>query len=101
MQGSGEGAEVIYPLRDEPDLAQTILNELGNAGQVKRRVYQEHYQMIHQRLLLYNERDTENLPMVIVEYGFLDNPKDSLKLQQNWENAEAAVKAITDYGDSI
>ena len=96
--GGGEGAEVIYPLRDEPDLAQTILNELGNAGQVKRRVYQRTLPNDPSRDYYYIMRDTNNLPVVIVEYGFLDNPKDSLKLQQNWENyAEAAVKAITDF----
>lgn len=96
--GGGEGAEVIYPLRDEPDLAQTILNELGNAGQVKRRVYQRALPNDPSRDYYYIMRDTNNLPVVIVEYGFLDNPKDSLKLQQNWENyAEAAVKAITDF----
>ena len=38
--GGGEGAEVIYALRNNSVLADLVLDELGNAGQLKRETYQ-------------------------------------------------------------
>lgn len=36
--GGGEGAEIVYPLRSDEELAKNILDEIGNAGQIKRKV---------------------------------------------------------------
>lgn len=38
--GGGEGAEVVYSLRNDDTLSRMILNEIGNKGQVQRKVYQ-------------------------------------------------------------
>ena len=38
--GGGEGAEVIYALRNNSQLANQILNNIGDVGQKKRRIYQ-------------------------------------------------------------
>ena len=38
--GGGEGAEVVYALRNSPTLANLILDNIGEAGQVKRKAYQ-------------------------------------------------------------
>ena len=43
-------------------------------------------------------RDTNNLQTLLVEYGFLDNPNDILRLQKYWDKyAEATVKAVAEY----
>ena len=43
-------------------------------------------------------RDTNNLQTTIIEYGFLDNPNDVVRLQKYWDiYTEAAVKAIAEY----
>ena len=38
--GGGEGAEVVYSLRNDDTLSSMILNEIGNKGQVERKIYQ-------------------------------------------------------------
>ena len=38
--GGGDGAEVIYALRNNSKLANSILDNIGDTGQNKRRVYQ-------------------------------------------------------------
>ena len=43
-------------------------------------------------------RDTNNVQVLIVEYGFLDNANDALRLQKYWDKyAEAVVKAVSEY----
>ncbi|MDD4706199.1 MAG: LysM peptidoglycan-binding domain-containing protein, partial [Bacilli bacterium] len=96
--GGGEGAEVIYALRNTPELAKKILTNIGSAGQKMRIVYQKSSIVDSNQDYYYIMRDTNNLQVVIVEYGFLDNPNDVERLQKNWDDyAEATVKAITEY----
>lgn len=96
--GGAEGAEVIYALRNKPDLARNILTELGNAGQKTRTYYQRTLPSDPTKDFYYLMRDTNNLETLIVEYGFIDNPNDLIKLELNWEKyAEAVVKAITEF----
>ena len=96
--GGGEGAEVIYALRNTPELARDILTEIGKAGQKIRTVYQRTLPSNPNQDYYYIMRDTDNLQVVIVEYGFIDNPVDLAKLNQNWRKyAEATVKAVTEY----
>lgn len=96
--GGGEGAEVIYALRNIPELSQKILNEIGKAGQVTRRVYQKSLPNNPDLDYYYIMRDTKNLQVVIVEYGFLDNQNDVNRLQRFWQDyAEAVVKAVAEY----
>lgn len=96
--GGGEGAEVIYALRNTPELARDILTEIGKAGQKIRTVYQRTLPSNPNQDYYYIMRDTDNLQVVIVEYGFIDNPLDLAKLNQNWRKyAESTVKAVTEY----
>lgn len=96
--GGGEGAEVIYALRNNPILASRILSELSIAGQVPRKVYQRKLINDPTKDYYYIIRNTPNNETLIVEYGFLDNPKDAEKLKRNYKDyAEGVVKAITEY----
>ena len=96
--GGGEGAEVIYALRNNSDLASSILNEIGKAGQKTRRYFQRTLPNDPSKDYYYIMRDTANLQTTIVEYGFLDNQNDVLRLQKYWDKyAEATVKAVTEY----
>ena len=38
--GGGEGAEVVYSLKNNSELADLILNNIGEEGQIERRSYQ-------------------------------------------------------------
>ena len=56
--GGGEGAEIVYSLRDDDTLATSVLNSIGEAGQKIRRVYQRaSSRRSKQRLLLHYERN--------------------------------------------
>lgn len=97
--GGGEGAEVIYALRNSNKLASSILNELEKSGQVVRKYYQRRLPSDSSKDYYYIIRNTPNNETLIVEYGFLDNEADAKRLKSNYkEYAEAVVRAVTLYG---
>lgn len=94
----GEGAEVVYGLRNNPILANMILDNIGDAGQIKRRVYQRRLPENPNKDYYYIIRETDPRQSLLIEYGFIDNAKDLAKLQNNILNyAEGVVKAVSDY----
>lgn len=75
-----------------------ILNNIGDAGQVKRKVYQRRLPENPNKDYYYIIRETDPRQSVLIEYGFIDNSKDINKLQSDLLNyAEGVVKAIADY----
>lgn len=96
--GGGDGAEVIYALRNNSQLANSILNNIGNTGQNTRRVYQRRLPSNSTKDYYYILRDTGNTEPVIVEYGFIDNNSDVDFLKDNYkELAEAVIKSVLEY----
>ena len=94
----GEGAEVIYALRNNSDLANDILDELGNAGLTKRKVFQRRLPSNPSKDYYFIHRETGNTQPVIVEYGFLDTISDANKLKNNYKSyAEAVVRGVLKY----
>ena len=94
----GEGAEVVYALRNEETLARSILDEIGNAGQKKRSYYQKRLPEDPSKDYYFIQRLTGNTEPVLIEYGFIDNKNDLYKLQNNLlDYGEAVVKAVTNY----
>ena len=96
--GGGEGAEVIYPLRTSSTLPKAILDEIGAKGQIKRKIYQRVLPENPKKDYYYIMRDTPNATTLLIEYGFIDNPRDQVKLQNNLlDYAEGVVKAVSEY----
>ena len=96
--GGGDGAEVIYALRNDSKLANSILNNIGDTGQNTRRVYQRRLPSNANKDYYYILRDTGNTEPVIVEYGFIDNDDDVDFLKDNYkELAEAVIKSVLEY----
>ena len=96
--GGGEGAEVVYPLRTSPTLAKSILDEIGARGQIKRKIYQRVLPEDPRRDYYYIMRETPNTTALLIEYGFIDNPRDQVKLKNNLlDYAEGVVKAVSEY----
>ena len=94
IQGA-EGAEVIYALRDNSDLADNILQALSNAGQVVRKTYQRRLPSDTSKDYYFIHRNTGVTQPVIVEYGFIDNPEDLSRIQNNYkEYVDAVVDAV-------
>lgn len=96
--GGGEGAEVIYALRNKSTLANAILNELGRSNQVIRKAYQRRLPSDTSKDYYFIHRDTGKTEPIIVEYGFLDNVNDANRLKNNYkEYADAVVKTVASY----
>ena len=96
--GGGEGAEVIYALRNDSKLANSILNNIGNTGQTTRRIYQRRLPSNPTKDYYYILRETGKLQPLIVEYGFIDNDNDLKFIKDNYKNlAEAVIKSVLEY----
>ena len=96
--GGGEGAEVVYPLRSSSTLPSMILDEIGSRGQIKRKYYQRVLPENPSKDYYYIMRETPNTTALLIEYGFIDNPRDQVKLQNNLlDYVEGVVEAVSDY----
>lgn len=75
-----------------------ILDEIGNRGQIKRKIYQRVLPEDPSKDYYYIMRETPNTTALLIEYGFIDNPNDQRKLQNNILNyAEGVVEAVSNY----
>lgn len=97
--GGGDGAEIIYALRNTDALSKLIAKELESSGQNVRKYYQRRLPSNPSKDYYYLLRDTPNNETLIVEYGFLDSTGDDVNLiKNNWDDlAEAVVKALANY----
>lgn len=97
--GGGTGAEVIYALRNDATLADSVLRNIGLTGQPTRRTYQRTLPSNPSRDYYFIHRDTGNTEPIIVEYGFIDDKPSNVQfLNNNYkELAEAVIKSILEY----
>ena len=97
--GGGDGAEVIYALRNPNTLANLILDEIGKEGQNIRKAYQRRLPSDTSKDYYFMQRNTGKTQPVTVEYGFLDSKGDDVaQLKNNYEDyAEAVVRAVMEY----
>ena len=97
--GGEEGADVIYSVREnDPTLANTILEQIGNEGQIIRGAYTRTLPSDRTKDASFLLRNLDNATPILIEYGFLDNPTDRNKLQRELlDYTEAAVRGIALY----
>lgn len=97
--GGGDGAEIIYALRNNDTLSKKIAKEFENAGQNVRKYYQRRLPSNTSKDYYFLLRDTPDNESIIVEYGFVDSSGDDVSiLKNNWkELAESVVKALAEY----
>ena len=94
----GEGAEVIYALRNSDTLAKNVLNNIGTTGQTTRKYYQRRLPSDTSKDYYFIHRNTGNTQPIIVEYGFIDNADDVNFLKNNYQElAEAVISAVANY----
>lgn len=95
----GDGAEVIYALRNSDKLSSIISDNLSASGQNVRKYYQRRLPSNPDLDYYYILRDTPNNESIIVEYGFADSIGDDVnQLKKNWQNlTEAVVKSLAEY----
>jgi len=99
ISSGGDGAEVIYALRNSDKYPSIIGQEFEKAGQNVRKWYQRRLPSNPNKDYYFMQRDTAPIQSVTVEYGFLDSPGDDVALlKNNWERlAEAVVRATALY----
>lgn len=95
----GDGAEVIYALRNSSTLSKKILDAIEDEGQNVRKYYQLRLPSNPSKDYYFMHRDTPNNETVIVEYGFIDSPEDDVEQIKKYykDYAEAVVKSVLDY----
>ena len=95
----GDGAEVIYSLRNSDRLSSIISDNMSAAGQNVRKYYQRRLPSNPDLDYYYILRETPNNESIIVEYGFADSTGDDVnQLKNNWQDlTEAVVKSLAEY----
>lgn len=97
--GGGDGAEIIYALRNSEELSSIIAGELLKTPQNFRSFYQKRLPSNLSKDFYSIMRETPNNETIIVEYGFLDSGGDDIfLLKNNWQElTEAVVKGLLEY----
>lgn len=97
--GGGDGAEIIYALRNSDTLSSKIASEFIKSGQNVRKYYQRRLPSNSSKDYYYMLRETPNNESIIVEYGFADSTGDDVnQIKNNWQElTEAVVRALADY----
>lgn len=97
--GGGDGAEIVYALRNDDTLSKMILDNIEETGQNIRKWYQRKLPSDPNKDYYYIIRNTSPAESILVEYAFLDSTKDDRKqIKNDWDKwAEAVVKAAADY----
>ena len=97
--GGGDGAEVIYALRNSDKLSSIISNNLLLSGQNVRKYYQRRLPSNPSKDYYFIIRDTSPDESILMEYAFLDSSGDDVnQIKYNYEGlAEAVVKSISEY----
>ena len=97
-KGGLNGAEIMYPLRNNDKLASSIASNLENSGQTVLKYYQLRNSGDTSLDDDYLIRNTPNNQTIVINHGYVDNASDANFLKNNYEKlGEAVVKAIADY----
>ena len=97
-KGGKNGAEIMYPLRNNSKLASLIASNLEDAGQTVLKYYQLRNNSDTSKDDDYLIRNTANNLTIVIDYGYIDNKSDANFLKNNYEKlAEAVVKSIANY----
>lgn len=97
--GTGDGAEIIYALRNTDKFSKLISQNMESAGQNVRKYYQRRLPSNPSKDYYFIIRDTANNESILMEYGFVDSVKDDVsQIKNDYEKlAEAVVKSICEY----
>lgn len=96
--GGGEGVEIVYSLKNNDILSEEIIEAIEEKGQIKRKVYQRRLPENPNKDYYYILRESNSNEPLLIEYGFIDNKNDQVKLKNNLlDYGEAVVEVITNY----
>ena len=97
-KGGEEGLEIIYSLRKKDTLAKKIADDAEKVGVPVNKYYQLRDNVNTKDDFYPLLRDTPNYETIMIEYGYVDNNRDSLNLKNNLKKyGESIVKSLVNY----
>lgn len=99
MLGNTEsGAEIIYALRNNSNLASALAENLDDAGLTVSKYYQRRSENDTSKDYYNIQKDTGLIETIIVNYGNINNINEATNIKNEWEDyAEAVVKSLANY----
>ena len=98
LGNTGSGAEIIYALRNNSNLASALAENLDDAGLIVRKYYQRRSENDTSKDYYNIQKDTGLIETIIVNYGNINNINEATNIKNEWEDyAEAVVKSLANY----
>lgn len=95
---TGSGAEIIYALRNNSNLASALAENLDDAGLTVSKYYQRRSENDTSKDYYNIQKDTGLIETIIVNYGNINNINEATNIKNEWEDyAEAVVKTLANY----
>ena len=95
---TGSGAEIIYALRNNSNLASALAENLDDAGLTVSKYYQRRSENDTSKDYYNIQKDTGLIETIIVNYGNINNINEAANIKNEWEDyAEAVVKSLANY----
>ena len=95
---TGSGAEIIYALRNNSNLASALAENLDEAGLTVSKYYQRRSENDTSKDYYNIQKDTGLIETIIVNYGNINNINEATNIKNEWEDyAEAVVKSLANY----
>ena len=98
LGNTGSGAEIIYALRNNSNLASALAENLDDAGLPVSKYYQRRSENDTSKDYYNIQKDTGLIETIIVNYGNINNINEATNIKNEWEDyAEAVVKSLANY----
>ena len=98
LGNTGSGAEIIYALRNNSNLASALAENLDDAGLTVSKYYQRRSENDTSKDYYNIQKDTGLIETIIVNYGNINNINEAANIKNEWEDyAEAVVKSLANY----
>lgn len=98
LGNTGSGAEIIYALRNNSNLASALAENLDDSGLTVSKYYQRRSENDTSKDYYNIQKDTGLIETIIVNYGNINNINEATNIKNEWEDyAEAVVKSLANY----
>lgn len=98
LGNTGSGAEIIYALRNNSNLASSLAENLDDAGLTVSKYYQRRSENDTSKDYYNIQKDTGLIETIVINYGNINNINEATNIKNEWEDyAEAVVKSLANY----
>lgn len=100
-EGGEEGVEIIYALRDDNKLADTIVSSLEKNDIKVNKVFQRRLPSDTSKDYYYIQRETGNTMPISIYYGYVDNSDDVNNFKNYEKYGDAIINGLISYIQNI